>query len=92
MYGTFTNSALSRTNYENALMAWSGQTLKSNVSLFADSIKYCTAESARTSLISTHNWTITDGGRDCSVDRFITTWKTNNTGTSNSTSITIPMV
>ena len=36
-----------------------------------------------------NNWTINDGGQLCTSE-FITTWKTDNAGTSNSTSITIP--
>jgi surface protein len=62
------NSKLSRTNYDNTLIAWAAQTVKPNVPLGALNLKYCNGAAARASLTSTpKNWTITDDILDCVV-------------------------
>jgi uncharacterized repeat protein (TIGR01451 family) len=90
----FDASGLTTANYEALLEAWSEQTVQPNVRLGANGIAYCSADaaSARSVLTSApNNWTITDQGQDCS-EYFVTTWKTDNPGTSGPTEITIPMV
>jgi surface protein len=82
------NSGLSVANYDSTLVGWESQ-MVSNISLGSDGLGYCDGEIARNSLISTYGWTISGDNPDCSA-YFITTWKTDNPGTSNSTSITIP--
>ena len=91
----FNGVTLSTTNYDNILIGWNGQTLQSGVTFSGGNSKYCAGESARADMNSTDNWTITDGGKDCtgiilSTDYFITIWQTDNNGTSNNNQITIP--
>ncbi len=86
-------SGLSAPNYDATLTSWSGQNLKSNVSFGAGTSKYCNSETQRQSIITNFNWTITDGGKDCSAQPqrpFIMTAKTDNPGSSNSNQYTIP--
>ncbi|SMG53427.1 gliding motility-associated C-terminal domain-containing protein [Marivirga sericea] len=61
----FNNSGLSIENYDATLIGWSGQAVRSNVSFGAANIYYCEAEAARSNLITTFNWFITDGGQGC---------------------------
>ncbi len=84
------NTAFSTINYDKLLIAWSNQNLLLNDSFQLGS-QYCSvdAQNARANIISNFNWTINDGGL-CSEALFRTTWKTDNPGTSNDTSITIP--
>ncbi|MGB0523329.1 MAG: BspA family leucine-rich repeat surface protein [Flammeovirgaceae bacterium] len=82
----FSNTGLSTVNYDNTLIGWSTQSLKSNVSLGAVGINYCNAEDERQAIIDNFNWTITDEGTDCELAAFITTWEV----TASDLSITIP--
>ncbi|MDF1866454.1 MAG: BspA family leucine-rich repeat surface protein [Saprospiraceae bacterium] len=88
------NSGLDLTNYDNTLIGWASQTVNSGVILGANNLDYCNGQSARNDLITTNSWVITGDNFDCPISieptDFVTTWKTDNTGTSNSTSITIP--
>ncbi|UAM97877.1 BspA family leucine-rich repeat surface protein [Polaribacter litorisediminis] len=78
---------LSSRNYDLILQGWSNlPNLSQNVSINADYISYCNAEAARTKLINDYNWNISDAGKDCSGEAFITKWKT----TTANESITIP--
>ncbi|GAB5472079.1 MAG: hypothetical protein Mars2KO_01780 [Maribacter sp.] len=91
----FDGSNLSGTNYDQTLIGWSSLTsLQNSVSLGAFEIEYCQAEEARQKLIDDFGWTITDGGKaaDCEEPQrpFVTTWKTDNPGSSDDTQITIP--
>jgi len=89
----FAGVTLSTANYDSLLIGWSTQTLQPNVTFDGgNNSKYCNGKAARLILTNApNNWTINDGGFLCSAtDYFITTWKTDNPGTSNSTSITIP--
>lgn len=61
----FVNAGLSVDNYDATLIAWSGQSVRSSVSLNGGSSNYCRAESARDSLVQLHGWSITDAGKDC---------------------------
>jgi surface protein len=87
----FQDVTLSPINYDSLLIGWNTQVLQANVNFDGGNSNYCsaTAQAARANMIASDGWTITDGGRICS-DAFITTWKTDNPGTSNATSITIP--
>jgi hypothetical protein len=51
---------------------------------------YCLGESARTTIISTYSWTITDGGKDCTRFDFVITVQTDNPGNSSDSQFTIP--
>ncbi|MEJ0033417.1 MAG: BspA family leucine-rich repeat surface protein [Bacteroidota bacterium] len=66
MTGMFDNSDLSDTNYDIILAMWDLlPSVQDDVPLGAAGIHYCASESYRASLISSHNWIITDGGRFC---------------------------
>ena len=86
----FAGDPISTANYDAMLTAWSQESVHSNVPLDADSSYYCSAVAAHTTLTTTYNWSITDKGKYCSTDAFITTWKTDNAGTSGNNQITIP--
>ena len=88
MSGMFDNCGLSTTNYDNTLIGWSAQTVQSGVTLGAANINYCNGLAARSDLMNNDSWVINDGSLVCLP--FITTWKTDNPGSSGSTSITIP--
>lgn len=61
-----TATPVSRENYDGLLKGWSNKNLRSNVIFGAVGKKYCRGETARdTTLITAKNWTITDGGKDC---------------------------
>lgn len=86
---------LSTANYERLLVNWSAQALRTEVDFHGGNSTYCSsaAVAARDHMTSTFAWSITDGGQVCDpADDFVTTWRTDNPGPSNSTSITIPMV
>ena len=65
MNGMFINSGLSTANYDALLSSWSQESLHASVTLGANTLTYCTAASARTNIINTYNWTITDAGLSC---------------------------
>lgn len=92
--GMFDGVALSTGNYERLLINWSTQGLKTGVSFGGGNSNYCTsaAVAARASMVADVVWGITDGGSLCSPgDDFVSTWKTNNPGTSGTSSISIPI-
>ena len=68
MEGMFGNSGVITDNYDNILIGWSSQALKSNVPFGAGGLKYCSGEAARQNLIDTYGWVITDGGRATGTD------------------------
>ena len=86
------HSAISRPNYDATLTGWAAlPSLQQNVQLDAHGLTFCTSTDARNHLTSTYGWTIANDNPDCSaVVPFITTWKTDNAGTSSNTQITIP--
>lgn len=86
------NSGLSKANYDATLIGWANQTVQNNVDLSALSLSYCAGLAARYELINTHGWSIFQDTEDCSTEAFITTWKSDNPGTSNADQITIPAV
>ena len=77
-------SSLSITNYDNTLIGWNtldtaaGETqIPTNITFGGGNSKYCNGEAARTNLIDTYGWTITDGNLDSncstlSIDNFDT--------------------
>jgi len=94
--GMLIGTNLSIENYDSLLIGWEAQSHNPNVIFQAGDSNYCSelAVVAKANLES-DGWTITDGGIDCpplSLDDFVTTWKTDNPGTSNNTSITIPTI
>ena len=65
----FVGVQLSTANYDALLIGWStiepNETpLKPNVPFFGGNSYYCNGETARSSIISTYGWTISDAGRD----------------------------
>ncbi|CAM4414134.1 BspA family leucine-rich repeat surface protein [Zobellia roscoffensis] len=86
----FNESGLSTKNYDALLLAWSQLNLKSNVDFDANDTYYCKAEEARTIIMDKFGWLMADSGLDCPQKPFITTWKTDNPGTSADNQITIP--
>ena len=91
----FFGITLSTSNYERLLVNWGAQALKTGVAFHAGNSNYCSsaAVAARASMATADSWEITDGGPLCSPgDDFITTWKTDNPGTSGPASIMVPMV
>ena len=98
----FTNIALSTANYDALLISWSTDSsgmdgdgiddVPSNITFSGGNSQYCLGEPARNTLTNPSglNWNITDSGLACTGDEYyITTWKTDNSGQSGSTSITI---
>ncbi|MEQ9300310.1 MAG: BspA family leucine-rich repeat surface protein [Cyclobacteriaceae bacterium] len=88
MGSMFFNGNLSKANYDKILEGWSQLTLQNDVDFGANGITYCVGAAARQSIIDKYGWTFTDGGENCLP--FITTWKTDNPGTSENNQITIP--
>jgi surface protein len=84
-------SGISSDNYDFTLIGWASQTVQPNVNLGATGMLYCNAKIAREQLIEDLGWNIVgDAELPTCFYPFITTWKTDNPGSSNSTSITIP--
>ncbi len=78
MSDMFTDGGLSTANYDAILTGWAGKTLQEEVVFSAGATKYSAGApaSARQHIISTYNWTITDGG----INSLTYTWN----GSSNS--------
>ena len=91
----FYGAQLSIENYDSLLIGWlrldpGESVLNNSVSLGAHQTYYCAGDAAHQELVDNYGWTITDRGRSCLQDHFVTTWKTDTTGGSGPTSITIP--
>ena len=88
----FDNSGMSRSSYDKTINGWAANSasLQNGVTLGAANIDYCHSFHSRTILINANGWTIAGDNQDCTGATFITTWKTDNPGKSNSTSIEIP--
>ena len=65
MTNMLSNSGLSETNYDNTLIGWAAQAVRSNVELGATNLKYCDGRHARQDLIDNYNWTINGDIIDC---------------------------
>ena len=61
----FTGVTLSSVNYDLLLVAWALLPLQLNLVFDGGNSMYCSADTERTSIITTYNWTITDGGDSC---------------------------
>jgi surface protein len=61
----FTGVTLSTPNYDALLIGWDAQTLHSGVTFNGGYSKYCAGEAARSNMISSDHWNITDGGKQC---------------------------
>ena len=87
----FFNVTLPSDSYDQLLEGWDAQNLMPSQTLDVGSSQYCSqaAQLARANLSNNDLWIITDGGL-CDAAYFRTTWKTDNEGDSNTTSITIP--
>jgi surface protein len=91
MSNMFLDVTLSTANYNALLSGWSVLSLQNGVTLNGGNSQYCTGAVGRQSMIYNFGWTITDGGIACGPDDyFVTTWKTDNPGETNNSSITIP--
>ena len=79
-------------NYDSLWVGWDAKILLCCVPFDGGNSTYCSlaAQAARANMIVSDSWTITDGGLDSLCSHFVTTWKTDNPGTSSDTSITIP--
>jgi len=85
-------TSISVANYDALLIGWEAQNVNPNLALStgtASSLKYCNGAQARANLIASDGWTINDAGEDCTGVYFVTTWKTDNPGSTNSSSILI---
>ncbi|WP_194534200.1 BspA family leucine-rich repeat surface protein [Zobellia nedashkovskayae] len=94
MFSMFSGVILSTENYDKLLLGWSNQELKNGVTFDAGDSQYCQGENYLYKLEDEFGWNISDGGitADCKNSQrpFITTWKTDNDGTSEDNQITIP--
>ena len=89
MTDMLSSSGLSQENYDQSLIGWADQAVQANVTLDSDNLNYCAGEMARNHLTNSHGWSISGDNKTC-PSAFLTTWKTDNPGTSNASSITIP--
>ena len=85
------SSSFDQTNYDLLLVAWDMLTLQDDVDAHFGSASYSAGApaTARANLISTYNWTITDGGQYI-AQPFTSTWDTENAGSATKT-IVLPM-
>jgi surface protein len=72
MSSMFDGVQLSTANYDELLIGWStispNETpLQPNVTFSGGNSNYCNGETARTSIINTYGWTITDAGLNCAL-------------------------
>jgi hypothetical protein len=56
---------LSTVNYDALLIGWDAQTLQNDVTFNGGNSTYCAGEAARTHMMTAYDWTIVDGGKDC---------------------------
>ena len=90
------NEAFGGTNfttdiYDSILQGWANLDNPPQNLLLQLPATYCSSASERQILISTHGWTINDEGEsNYCTNAFITTWKTDNIGSSQDNQITIP--
>jgi len=85
---------LSTANYDALLNGWNTQNnLTHGITFHGGNSQYYSSAAARASIISSFDWTITDGGQvdpPPSPDDFVITVKTDNAGSSSNTQFTIP--
>ena len=61
----FGNCGMDVFNYDQTLIGWASQSVKSGVGLGAEGLDYCLGEDARNTLINTHGWAITGDTKNC---------------------------
>jgi surface protein len=90
--GMLNESGLSVENYDSTVTGWAIQPLGNGLSFGALSLRFCNSVAERQSIIDNYNWTFFGDLEYCpaSPDEFVTTWKTDNPGASNSNQIIIP--
>jgi surface protein len=94
MMDIFRSSNISNINYDNTLLGWANNDfIPENIDLGEVSVNltFCEAIDARSKLVNDFGWSIT-GDRYCLNQYFVTRWKTDLAGVSNSNQITIPGV
>jgi gliding motility-associated-like protein len=67
MQNMLDNTALTRENYDNTLIAWSEQNLNPGITLGAAGLLYCDAQQERQSMIDTYGWSIDSDTLDCPI-------------------------
>ncbi|WP_428741326.1 BspA family leucine-rich repeat surface protein [Tenacibaculum sp.] len=67
MQNMLDNTALTRVNYDNTLIAWSEQTLTLGINLGANTLPYCDAVEERQSMIDNFGWSFTGDVLDCPI-------------------------
>ncbi|NKI31645.1 BspA family leucine-rich repeat surface protein [Croceivirga thetidis] len=67
MQNMLDDTALTRENYDNTLIAWSEQNLQSGINLGANTLPYCDAVEERQSMITNFGWVFTGDVLDCPV-------------------------
>ncbi|CAE7311021.1 unnamed protein product, partial [Symbiodinium microadriaticum] len=97
MTGMLNGCGMSITNYDKTLIGWAtldaGEAqIPVGVPFRAIGLSYCNGASARTTLDETYTWEISSGdSQNCSETLFVTTWQTDNSGTSNNDQIRMPI-
>ncbi len=93
MNNMFSNVTLSTPMYDSLLIGWNRlPSLQTDVNFHGGFSKSCPGFLARANIAINYGWNFTDGGVDCpEEDYFITTWKTDNPGTSDDNQIIIPI-
>ena len=78
----FRDVTLSRPNYEALLINWNAQVLQSGVTFDGGNSTYCSqsAANARTNMINSDGWNITDGGQNCTLPPTVVTNAASNFG------------
>ena len=61
----FEGVTLSTTNYDALLIGWDAQNLRSGVPFSGGNSTFCAGITARTNMINSDGWTITDAGKIC---------------------------
>ncbi|WP_417799687.1 BspA family leucine-rich repeat surface protein [Tenacibaculum sp.] len=67
MQNMLDNTALTRVNYDNTLIAWSEQTLTPGINLGANTLPYCDAVEERQSMMDNFGWSFTGDVLDCPI-------------------------
>lgn len=86
------DGSLMNLNYDATIIGWSSKMLQNNVTMGASGLSYCVAEVARQSIIDRYAWTFDGDVKACPDNFFVTTWKTDNPGTSCNSCVIIPVV
>ncbi|AZJ32649.1 BspA family leucine-rich repeat surface protein [Tenacibaculum mesophilum] len=67
MQNMLDNTALTRVNYDNTLIAWSEQTLTPGINIGANTLPYCDAVEERQLMIDNFGWSFTGDVLDCPI-------------------------